>query len=58
MSHFLKIFILRIRNKMSEIIKTMKLCIKVSDQDIPKLQEITELYRQACNEVSDYIFNQ
>lgn len=42
---------------MSEIIKTMKLCIKVSDQDIPKLQEITELYRQACNEVSDYIFN-
>ena len=38
------------------ITKTMKLRIYPSSEQIQQLQQLTEVYRQACNFVSAYIF--
>ena len=41
---------------MVKIIKTMKLHMHPSEQDVSALTDVTEAYRQACNFVSEYIF--
>ena len=42
---------------MGIIVQTMKLHIHPSIQDVTALTDVTEAYRQGCNFVSEYIFN-
>lgn len=42
---------------MPTIAKTMKLHIHVSDSDVVSLKELTERYREACDFVSQYVFD-
>ena len=42
---------------MQDLTKTIKLRLYVDDNQIQQLQEMTEQYRQACNFVSQYIFD-
>ena len=42
---------------MSEITKTMKLRIHTDKTIVPLLKELTTVYSQACNHVSEYVFN-
>lgn len=42
---------------MVNIVKTMKLHIHPTDQDVIALTNVTDVYRQGCNFVSEYIFN-
>ena len=42
---------------MPTIVKTMKLHIHVSDSDVVSLKELTERYREACDFVSQYVFD-
>ena len=39
------------------IIKTMKLHIKVAKDDVQKLIDVTTVYAEACTYISEYIFN-
>ena len=41
---------------MDNFTKTMKLHIHIKDEDIPAVTELTEVYRDGCNFVSSYIF--
>ena len=40
-----------------EVVKTMKLHIRPSEEAAVLFRELTEKYRDACNYVSGYIFN-
>lgn len=39
------------------IVKTMKLHIKVAKDDVQKLIDVTTVYAEACTYISEYIFN-
>lgn len=41
---------------MSDLTKTIKLCVSVTSEQIELFRQTTEQYRQACNFVSQYIF--
>ena len=42
---------------MAEIVKTIKLHLHVEEEDIKKLTTLTTTYMNACNYISEYIFN-
>ena len=42
---------------MSEIVKTMKLRIYTGDTEDALFKELTSVYTNACNYISDYVFN-
>lgn len=42
---------------MAEIVKTMKLHLHVSEDDIPLFKTVTKQYSLACNYISQYAFN-